>query len=142
MPLAKYLQYLKWRPFSKCSYLCYLQLLHFFLSKELQRNICAFQFDLGSQESFYVLLDFLFLLMQWIPHSTQEHSKQISDRKYKVEFLQICCLNAKLLISASSASLSLYSQVQFRSTPVQSENLLLHSVAYSILLFMRPSPSN
>lgn len=63
----------------------YLQLLPFFLSKGLQRNIYTFQFDLGSQEFFYMPLDSLFLLMQWLhktldsliksqPHSAQEHS--------------------------------------------------------------------
>lgn len=92
----------------------------------------SFSFSYSGYTKLSTVLSSLYLTLL---RNTQEMTLfQISDRKSKVEFLQLCCLNAKLLISASSASLSLYSRVQFRSTPVQSENLLLHSGFYSIVV--------
>lgn len=60
-------------------------LVVFFLWIELQRNICAFQLALGSQQSFYVHVDLPFPPVQWLyqtinsllkslPHSIQAHS--------------------------------------------------------------------
>lgn len=57
----------------------------FVLSTELQRNICAFEFDLGSQQSFPVHLEFALPPLQWLsqtlnsllkslPHPAQDHS--------------------------------------------------------------------